>query len=158
SPTATFCPSSNRCVETANENLNCGGCDRACGPADYCENGKCVPPDCGIGTYCTNSGCTDLSTDQYNCGACDTTCFPGSMFDSPAYDCNGGKCGCALTANKCGKACASQFWYCPPDGFMGDAASLCVQAARNGYEACACKGCLAEIQACFGSQSCINSM
>jgi hypothetical protein len=160
SPTATLCPSGGgRCIELASDMFNCGACDKACTPPELCRDGKCAPPECGAPLqYCPQGGCTDTSSDLDNCGSCGTTCLPGPDFDTGAYACNNGTCGCSFTANKCGKACASSFWYCPPDGFMGQPADLCKQTARNGYEACACDKCLAEIQACFGSVSCINSM
>lgn len=158
SKTATYCPSSKKCTELSNDYQNCGACDNACGPADSCQNGKCVPPDCQGSTYCKSSGCTDPNSDPNNCGGCDQPCQPGSHFDDSEYVCNNGTCGCSFNAEKCGKACTSSFWYCPPDGFTGQPADLCAQTARNSYEACACKGCLAEIQACFGSPSCINSV
>lgn len=159
SPTATYCAANGGCSETSRDPLNCGACGNACGPADSCQNGKCVPPDCGPGSqYCRSSGCTDTTSDARNCGACDNSCLPGTVFDESAYSCNNGTCGCQFNANKCGKACASAFWYCPADGFMGMPLDLCIQTARNGYEACACNTCLAEVQACFTSPSCINSM
>jgi hypothetical protein len=41
---------------------------------------------------------------------------------------------------------------------MGQPMDLCNMTARNSYEACACTSCLSQIQACFGSPSCIDSM
>ena len=158
SKTATYCPSIGGCTELSNDYQNCGACGNACGPADSCVNGKCVPPDCPGSTYCMSSGCTDTNSDANNCGACDKPCLAGSHFDDSEYVCDNGTCGCSFNANRCGKACSASFWYCPPDGFKGQPADLCEQSARNSYESCACKGCLAEIQACFGSPTCINSM
>jgi hypothetical protein len=157
SPTATFCPSG--CSELSRDFQNCGACGNQCGPADSCQGGKCVPPQCDGATYCRNTGCTDTTSDTLNCGGCDKSCFlTGSSFDGTAYSCNNGTCSCSFNANKCGKGCASAFWYCPPDSFMGQPADFCKQTARNAYEACACASCLPQVQACFTSPSCVNSM
>jgi hypothetical protein len=158
SNTATYCKTSGRCVELSTDYSNCGACDNQCGPADSCSNGKCIPPDCGSSTYCQSSGCTDTTTDIANCGGCGKSCTQGSMFSYDAYSCKGGACGCSPTANVCGSGCATNFWYCPPPVFSGSLADYCTQTARNGYERCACTSCLKQVQACFGSKSCVNAM
>lgn len=154
----TYCPSSGRCVDFSSDYSNCGACDHMCGPGESCMAGKCVPPDCFGQTYCPGLGCVDTASDISNCGACGKACTQGATFDYGAYACNSGTCGCSPTANSCGKGCATNFWYCPPGGSTTAPADFCAQTARNNYERCACKGCLAEVQACFGSPTCVNAM
>jgi hypothetical protein len=58
------------CVNTANDPLNCGGCNKRCeGDKPYCGNGMCMPPPCGL-----NIICTAIST---CCG--ETCCGPGQL-------------------------------------------------------------------------------
>jgi hypothetical protein len=140
------------------DGLNCGSCNHVCGDGESCQNGKCIPQDCGGSTFCGNSGCVDTSNDPAHCGGCNKGCMGGAAFDYTAYTCTNGACRCAPLANPCGKGCASDFWYCPAPDFQGSAADLCTQSSRNSYERCACKGCLAEVQACSGSTTCVNSM
>lgn len=60
-----------RCVNTANDPLDCGGCGIACEvPSNYCESGRCRPPpcqaECSDGTVCCGSTC---------CGSGELCCF-----------------------------------------------------------------------------------
>jgi hypothetical protein len=148
-----------RCVDVMVNHNHCGACGNACGSYENCQSGKCIPPECSLPyVYCRNSGCTDTMSDVSSCGACGNSCTSGAVFDYSAYACTNGTCGCAPLANACGSGCSTQFWFCPPPGFSGAPADLCIQTARNNYQRCACKGCLAEITACATSSSCINSM
>jgi hypothetical protein len=149
---------STHCPNFSNDAQNCGGCNVVCPDGVYCQNGKCVQPECAASTFCGASGCVDTFSDVTNCGGCGKTCTGGAVFDYTALTCLNSTCGCAPTANPCGKGCASDFWYCPPPGFQGSALDLCAASARNSYERCACKGCLAEVQACSGSPTCVNAM
>jgi hypothetical protein len=146
------------CRDLTSDHENCGSCNHACNNADSCENGKCQRPDCGDLDYCADTGCVDTSTDISNCGSCGNVCENGSSYDNGAYSCNDGECGCSPLANTCGDACATQFWYCPPNDYTGSAADYCSQSARNSYERCACTKCLQQVQDCFGSASCVNAM
>jgi hypothetical protein len=161
-PGLTLCAGldgSSRCADLMTDWSNCGTCNNQCGPAESCQQGKCIPPDCGSPyVYCRESGCTDTTTDYTNCGKCGNSCVGGPLFDYSAYACTNGTCGCAPLANVCGSGCASHFWYCPAPGSSGSPADICVQTARNAYQRCACKNCLAEVTSCSTNPTCVNAM
>jgi hypothetical protein len=147
------------CADITKNSNHCGACDVACGTYETCQDGKCTPPVCSVPyQYCPASGCTDVTTDITSCGRCGNSCTGGSVFDYSAYGCTNGACGCAPLANKCGTSCSTQFWYCPPPEFSGSPADYCSQTARNPYEQCACKNCIAEVTTCAKSSACINAM
>jgi hypothetical protein len=147
------------CSTLQSDASNCGACNHVCPGGQSCSGGQCAPISCGGLAYCGDAGCQDTQSDALHCGGCDTTCTGGKVFDYyGAYTCTQGTCACAPLANPCGKGCATDFWYCPPLDFQGTPTNLCLQLARNSYERCACNGCLAEVQACSASPSCVNSM
>lgn len=57
------------CVDSANDENNCGSCGHACGFTQSCCGGVCA----------------DLSSDDNHCGVCDNTC-------GPSDDCASGTC------------------------------------------------------------------
>jgi hypothetical protein len=161
-PGLTLCAAvdgSSRCADLSVDRNNCGACNNQCGPAESCQQGKCIPPDCGFPyVYCRETGCVDATSDVANCGKCGNSCAGGTLFDYSAYSCTNGTCGCAPLANICGSGCASQFWYCPGPPTSTPADVLCMQTARNAYQRCACKNCLAEVTSCSTDPSCVNAM
>lgn len=147
------------CADLTVDRNNCGSCGHACGIYESCQDGQCIPPVCSLPyEYCVNSGCTDTTTDLSSCGRCGHGCAGGPIFDYTGYVCTNGQCACAPLANKCGTGCSTQFWYCPPTGSMASPMDICTQLARNAYEQCACKNCLAQVTSCAKSTACMNAM
>ena len=69
------------CVDTSQDDQNCGQCNNPCPTGASCTSSTC---QCSGGmTLCTNA-CYDLTTDMNNCGQCgkactgNTTCMNGS--------------------------------------------------------------------------------
>jgi hypothetical protein len=67
------------CVNTGNDILNCGGCNKPCaGPDPYCANGTCGTPPCGT-TSCMGATCCGTQC----CGVGQLCCFieigPGTL-------------------------------------------------------------------------------
>jgi hypothetical protein len=68
-----------RCVETASDPANCGGCGAACGAFEVCFRGVCKI-ECAEGETKCGGGdlgaeyCADLLTDPANCGRCTASC------------------------------------------------------------------------------------
>lgn len=60
------------CVDTTQDDQNCGQCNNACVTGSSCTNSKCACTDASL-TLCTN-GCYDTMTDMNNCGTCGKTC------------------------------------------------------------------------------------
>jgi len=67
----------NLCVDTTQDDLNCGQCNNACGSGSSCMSSKCTCNNTGE-TLCTN-GCYDLTSDLNNCGTCGKMCTTGQM-------------------------------------------------------------------------------
>jgi len=70
--TCNFTVCGSLCVDTTQDDLNCGQCNNACATGSSCTNSKCVCSNSSE-TLCTN-GCYDLMTDSNNCGKCGTMC------------------------------------------------------------------------------------
>lgn len=60
------------CVDTTQDDQNCGQCNHACVTGSTCTSSTCVCANANE-TLCTN-GCFDLTSDMNNCGKCGTTC------------------------------------------------------------------------------------
>jgi hypothetical protein len=73
-----------KCVNTENDNDNCGGCGVVCDTALslVCQVGVCV---CIPSLTDCNGHCVDTSTNPLNCGACGNVCPTGET-------CVGGQC------------------------------------------------------------------
>lgn len=90
----------NRCLNTINDETNCGACGRTCtAAAPLCCNYDCVDPSsseehCGVcgracvgpGRVCCDGDCKDTNRDEENCGGCGQTCV------GPDLQCCGGAC------------------------------------------------------------------
>ena len=75
------------CTDILTDPRNCGGCDKACGPAEQCQSGNCVGKSCKANADCDDQlACT---VDQCTNGACyhspinvgPNACMPGQMCD-----------------------------------------------------------------------------
>lgn len=102
--TSSICCPGSGCVDTAVDNLNCGGCGPAfqCGAGLQCMSGRCVAPTCtsatagrpctkdgGVAGSCCGTSCAQLSTDPLSCGSCGRQCAQGET-------CSQGRCALAV--------------------------------------------------------------
>ena len=94
------------CVNTLTDNMNCGGCNRACPGNQFCImgacRGNCPAPNsvCGSGALRV---CVDRQTDLNNCGICGNACAvanatPSCMAGACSVTCN---MGFALLGGRC---------------------------------------------------------
>src|SRR6185437_3722175 len=87
------------CVNTQNDNQNCGACGKVCGSSSTCQNGACA---CSGGLLSCSGSCVASNTD--NCGSCNNKCSSGQV-------CNNGQCssaGCGAGSMMCSDgACSS---------------------------------------------------
>ena len=93
------------CVETENDDKNCGACGQECPMGTKCAAGRCgCPPTnivCGMGQSCCGmNGCKSLDSDQNNCGVCGVFCGREGV-------CVGGECHCGSTVCQRGQQCCS---------------------------------------------------
>ena len=73
--TCNFTVCGNLCVDTTQDDQNCGQCNNPCPSGSSCTNSTC---QCSGGmTLCTN-GCYDLTSDSNNCGKCGNVCTGGA--------------------------------------------------------------------------------
>ncbi len=99
------------CIDTYDDNGNCGGCGLPCsGPGAECSNGTCMctsPADAP--TLCSNaagSTCSEVSSDPLNCGRCGNVCA------QPATDCIRGMCVCPDQGTACAAPDAGLAPFC----------------------------------------------
>lgn len=127
-----------KCVDTATDPMNCGGCNAACslaGAMTYgCSNGTCAilmcQPGFGDCDKDPKNGCeVDLTRDPANCGACMNVCKPANV----------GAARCVMSA--CGyDRCNDGYKDCD-----GDAANGCETGVQTDVKNCgacanACNG------------------
>lgn len=124
---STLC--SGTCVDTKNDNANCGACGTACKTGEVCSQGACGTT-CGGGTTLCGSSCADTKIDPNNCGGCNTKCSSGEV--------------CA--DGKCASTCASDQTFCGGDG----GSSYCANTKTDNAN---CGGCGV---ACGNGQVCDN--
>ncbi len=117
-----------RCVSTANDNSNCGGCGVVCRRGSHCSNGSCLCPD----------GSNNTITNANDCGQCGHRC------DVPAGQiCQSAQCGCPGTETYCPELfgphiCADTF---SDPSNCGDCGHVCIDG--NGFPtACVVGQCL----------------
>lgn len=83
----------NTCVNTASNAANCGGCGKACGTGQVCDNGQCSS-SCSAGTMLCGTSCANVSTDAAHCGNCTTMCRSDQT-------CSAGNCVCPAGTTLC---------------------------------------------------------
>lgn len=64
------------CVDTSNDNDNCGGCGIKCAAPASCAGSTCA---CSAPSLFCGNACTDPRVDPWSCGACGTACPDASM-------------------------------------------------------------------------------
>ena len=69
--TCNFTVCGTLCVDTTQDDQNCGQCNKVCPSGSTCTSSTC---QCSGGMTLCTSGCTDTMSDMYNCGSCGTTC------------------------------------------------------------------------------------
>jgi len=74
-------------IDLANDDANCGACNNACTPPEFCTQGVCGET-CPGGLERCGSECVDTSTDVNHCGSCNNACTVAN--GTPA--CQGGSC------------------------------------------------------------------
>jgi hypothetical protein len=87
------------CVDTQNDDANCGGCGNACPAGQPCVRGACQGGGggCAGGQIRCNGDCVDPGSNGRHCGGCGNAC-DGDLA------CLSGQCGCAA-GTKCGNQC-----------------------------------------------------
>jgi hypothetical protein len=110
--TSHVCCPGGGCIDTSDDEKNCGRCGNACGNGLTCVAGACValsctsvtqnqqcPYDGGAGGNCCSNNCVDRKTDVANCGACGRLC-------AGSETCASGLCGLDVcTAGDLGAIC-----------------------------------------------------
>lgn len=88
----TWCGTS--CVDTSNDDTNCGTCDNRCdiGGDQFCAAGECVCPD---GLSDCDGDCVNLQVEEFHCGACGNDCseMRGACIEGDCV-CDGGDIMC----------------------------------------------------------------
>ncbi len=69
------------CAGLLIDRANCGSCGNACGPAEVCSGGQCVPGCQPDEMLCNADGgtayCADIQRDPAHCGCCTNACGTG---------------------------------------------------------------------------------
>ena len=90
------------CVNTENDNNNCGSCGNVCITSSSCSNSSCVCDEgltlCGnicaslqaIDLLCCDGVVTITSNNDNHCGSCDNPCDTQNGFSCQASVCQGG--------------------------------------------------------------------
>jgi hypothetical protein len=151
------------CVDTSNDDENCGACGHACGSNYKCKGGQCVfdcaPPTAACGDDAGNNRCVDLSNDDSHCGACGHACAASTK-------CVGGACSCPqgwdlcspqcvdvssddANCGACGAACIAGM-HCFAGNCFGQPAKSIVFASNSYYEGGALGGLAGADSKCQG--------
>jgi len=155
------------CVDTQQNNRNCGGCGQKCplcisqsNDSSYgvrCVGGQCAPPeDTGINFAICGDACLDLDYDRRNCGTCGNKCATG-------VECIQGSCGCPNDQSKCGDGCCAANRICCDHNCCDAGVTSC----SNGQCACpagkvrcqngGCAVCCSDSD-CGENQVCVNQV
>src|SRR5829696_7126375 len=102
-----------------------GACDPPCGPCESCQDGTCVPVDCGSPCLecregaCFPKECGDCETCNPQTGACESTCGSCQTCDggqcrncNQCETCESGSCVPIPDAKPCGDACCGSCQTC----------------------------------------------
>jgi hypothetical protein len=145
-----------RCVDTASDRANCGGCARTCESGETCWDGRCQCPQ-GL-TKC-GSLCTNTQSDNANCGSCGSVCAGGRYCVLGTCICPAGETPCAdgcknpssdrKNCGACGSQCpgkadcirgfckCTQSSICPPGTHWSLASCSCESRCGRGLKLCA---------------------
>jgi hypothetical protein len=154
------------CVDTATDNLSCGGCGVVCGAGEGCRGGTCIVSDCAAGESLCGGACVDVLTDDANCGRCGYGCLPWQSCgdgrctacpDDPDIDICGGYCAivdsdrghCGMCDNACGDRAVCDGGVCTcagADETLCDGA--CVDVRWNHSHCGACGNACADGEVC----------
>jgi hypothetical protein len=127
--TCSFTVCGSLCVDTSQDDNNCGSCNNVCMGGSTCSNSTCV---CSGGmTLCSNV-CVDTMTDNSNCGNCNVPC-------SSNQTCTNGTC----MTNSSGT---------PPQGNCSH--SLCTANAGYLNPGCDPSGCVTNV--CINDDYCCS--
>jgi len=103
---AELCPNEtqcdNACIDTRNDEANCGGCGTACAEGETCNNGSCASDSgCGAGLMECGGDCVNLDSSADHCGECNNACDDDLL-------CSNGECSdsCDDGLTVCDQACA----------------------------------------------------
>ena len=98
-----YCSASNSCVNTANDNNNCGSCGHQCTGGESCQGSNCA---CTAGTHLCGGSCSSNSSTA-SCGA--TSCIACPVPSNGTATCNGTTCGISCNGGyaQCGSSCAN---------------------------------------------------
>jgi hypothetical protein len=69
--TCSFTICGNLCVDTTQDDSNCGQCNNACPTGATCTSSQCV---CTGGMTLCSASCVDTTSDNNNCGTCNHVC------------------------------------------------------------------------------------
>jgi hypothetical protein len=93
-----------RCVSTAVDAENCGGCGVRCGSHEECDAGTC---GCAVGAIPCGDACVDTVTDPAHCGGCDVPCAAGEFCRSDGLGSGCQPDACPGGLHPCGHACVA---------------------------------------------------
>jgi hypothetical protein len=132
---------SGACVDPLTDEAACGGCGRACGAAETCAQGACLPDEC------PNQVCDPLSVCyQGTCVevACVGVACPGGQV------CRGGSCGCAPGDTTCNGQCTDAKTDEANCGMCGFACTATQTCAAGGCFESDCPGVACDpLSACY---------
>lgn len=123
------------CVDTTNDNANCGACGNACKSGQVCSQSMCST-NCGAGTELCSMVCVDTNHDPANCGGCTKKCAAGRV--------------CVM--GTCSSVCGAGEQFCAAgEGGAGYCADVQTDNANCG----SCGNECGQGQACSGGK-CVN--
>ncbi|MBI2391143.1 MAG: TLD domain-containing protein [Deltaproteobacteria bacterium] len=169
-----FDPANGCETNTATSTANCGGCGKACAPANgigTCVSGACELLACTAGWSDCNGNKADgceikTSADLNNCGACGKVCDAGK-FCSAGTCCTAGQLACGgvcVDTNRdpghcggCGTTCSGTTPYCRGGACVTSCGTgmtacgyTCVDTSKDPKNCGACGNACPSTEVCFG--------